>query len=146
MSSLLSRGISLPVIAVMIGLILFVLALIFAILGRTNNRPPTVTQARKEAPKSVYEDELQKKINSLKSQSAHPTVVNAPVVTPSPVITTSPTMPEPAIKVTTGDGATASTSESTSMMGRLRDRGVLENISQADKPDASVPSETPKSV
>lgn len=67
MNTLQSRGVSLPVIAVVIGLILFVLALLFAIIGRTNNRPPTVTQARKEAPKSVYEDELQRKINSLKT-------------------------------------------------------------------------------
>jgi len=126
MSSLLSRGISLPVIAVMIGLILFVLALIFAIIGRTNNRPPTMTQARKEAPKSVYEDELQRKINSLKAQPFPPTVIM-----PAPEVKISGEMPATAPAPLATPAPSSTLAPSSSMMDRLKDRGVLESMPQA---------------
>lgn len=124
-ASMQARGISIPVIAVVIGLILFVLALIFAILGRTNRRPPTVATVHKDPPKTAYEDNLQQKINALK---------NKPIQNP-----TAPTPPAPVevtktetTEVKTPTETTSSTTTS-SMMSRLKDRGVLDNMPKTDE-------------
>lgn len=113
-----ARGISLPVIAVAVGLVLFILALIFAVLGRTGNRPPTVIQARREPPKTAYEDDLQKKINALKTQASESSA--APSVTTSPSSVPSSTSPTPT--------PPSPSSPTSSMMDRLRERKVLENM------------------
>ncbi len=119
LAGLQARGISVPVVAVVVGLILFLLALLFAILGQTNNRPPQVT-AQKEFPKTPYEDELQKKINALKTK----TNKEAGSISETPKINRT-------IDTQKEEVAAAS------MMGRLRERGVLDNMPEAKTPPSS---------
>jgi hypothetical protein len=121
-SSWQARGISLPLVAVGAGIVLFILALIFAILGRTKNRPPMVVPARKEPPKSAYEDDLQRKINSLKTQAEQPQPIRP--FTPAPPVPPTPPAAPPA-----GSG----------MMSRLRERGVLDQMAEAEKQTPPTP-------
>lgn len=132
------RGISIPVIAVVAGLILFVLALIFAILGRTGHRPPTVIGMRKEAPKSPYEDELQKKINSLKERPIQNPTANPvkPIITPpQPVLKPEVPVTQETTPTVTDSSVPVPPAQNSTMMSRLRERGVLDNMSKEENSD-----------
>jgi len=129
------RGISLPLIAVALGLILFVLALLFAILSRLGRRePPTVIGGVKNEPQkpSPYEDELQRKINSLKSKEHVPLVVKAPGLAPSGAPPSVYAMQELQAQKLVVTGPPKDT-PATSMMNKLRDRGVLDHMPQTPK-------------
>ncbi len=151
LSGMQERGISVPVIAVVIGLLLFVLALIFAVLGRTNNRPPMVVTTRKEPPKTVFEDDLQKKINALKSKPVAEPVQPAAIAPMTPEETTPkpPTVQTPPVTVKPETASETPESNASAMMSRLRERGVLDNkpgtSSQAEStpPETTVPEEQP---
>jgi hypothetical protein len=108
-----ARGISVPVIAVSLGLLLFILALLFAILGRLGRRKASAPGTVPSAPRTAYEDDLQKKINALKARDGAPSTSpsGAPLPPKNPV--TPPAASQPAAG---------------SMMGKLKDRGVLENM------------------
>jgi cell division septation protein DedD len=122
-ANLQARGISLPIVAVGIGILLFILALIFAVLSRVNNEPPKVVNVRKTPPKTPAEDELQKKINALKSATPPAVPVaygKPPQVAQPPVAAQQVTVVKPSVPA-------APQGPASTMMSRLKDRGVLDN-------------------
>lgn len=130
-----SRGISLPILAVGLGLILFVVALILALLNRgRRDTPPTVINQRKDLPITPAEDELQKKINALKSGvTAGPSVRPVPPPKPlQPVVPTpvNPTAARQSVVVNTPTATPVSlaTPQAPSMISRLKDRGVMDTV------------------
>lgn len=129
------RGISLPLLAVGLGVLLFLFALLFAILGRRRNEPPKVVSVGKIPPKTPAEDELQRKINALKNNASVASGPTGAVKPPRPPVAVQNNPQQVSSTVIKPGSASSSTGKETpaaDMMSRLRDRGVLDKKPGSD--------------
>lgn len=101
-TSLENRGVSLPLLLIMSGLLLLVILVVIWLitksLGRRPNTPPTVTPVGRDQQKDTqYKQQLANKINTLKKQQAASSPTASPLSTPSPApgASTSPTTGQP---------------------------------------------------
>lgn len=142
-----ARGISIPVIAVGLGLLLFLLALVLAIFGRGGRRQQvTIHRPEKFFPQ---QSELQQKIDALKAQTStatkpHAPLPAAPPVSPMPPVSAgSPTVPSSSGISTPVPTASSqppsSSSPAAEMLRKLRERGVLDQL-PGQKPQAELPT------
>jgi hypothetical protein len=134
LASFQARGISLPVVAIGLGLLLFIIALILAILNRSSHEPPKVVNVRRDPPHTPAEDDLQRKINALKQKEVVAPPASTVRTVAAPVV---PAKPQPVVQHTVVKPNAPKPDESSSaatMMSRLRDRGVLDQTtSPTDK-------------
>jgi hypothetical protein len=135
MDQLESRGISLPIFLIALGLglllLVIIISLILRMMGDSNNQPPMIVPVGRDRDKekdTKYENQLASKINTLQQAKQPTSPVTAmpavaalvPQAQPMPMATVpTPTAPSPAPMP-----ASPTAPASSGMMARLQDKGI----------------------
>jgi hypothetical protein len=129
-----TRGISLPMLIIGIGIFLLIIAILTSLLKRGSaQNSPKITTAGGVPRQTEQEKNLQERIRQLKEQGgASAPTQTTPVQTPPPSPAVPPSQPpriETAVNAPISAPPQATTdSTSSSMLQRLKDKGVMEKI------------------
>ncbi len=127
------QGISFPMLVIGIGALLLILAILFSVMRRGKQTPTPKSAVSGGVPRQTEQEKnLQERIRQLKEQSTPPASPAVPPSTP-PQLVERPTaeITQPTAVTTEPAAPSApvtSTDTSSSMMQRLKDKGVIEKM------------------